>query len=1174
MKLKSLSMQGFKSFADRTQIDFMPGITGIVGPNGSGKSNIIEAIRWVMGEQSAKGLRGDKMADVIFGGTKTRAPLNRAEVGIVFDNQDHYLNSDFSEIEIKRLLYRNGDSKYLMNGKQVRLKDIQELFMDSGLGHESFSIISQGRVEHIFSAKAEDRRAIIEDVAGVYKYKQNKQQAGKKLADVQDNLARVTDILYELEQRIEPLAQQSAKAQDYKDQKQAFEQLDQSRLQIELTEWHQTLETTIAERDAQSVQQQTISETVTQAQTDLQKQKLALIDQRERQQQAQQALLEVTQRVEALAGEKRLQAEREQNQKQLVAATRQTLTERQAAAANLVQQLDQAKEAATQADSTLKALNEQAQQLSRSTDQAHLMALEKQLADLRPELVTALEQLTTAKNNQHFAQQEHQRADAQTDRYQQRYQSLMDQIKTAKANLEAVQAQADQAQAELKLAQQALAEQQTQGQAAERQYQANREKWYERLQAQQHVQARVESLQRLNEQYDGYYQGVKQLMKQRNAFPGIQGVVAELIDVDPKYQLAIETALGAALQQVIVDTPNTAKQAIQYLSKHRLGRVTFLPMSTIKGRQLAPNLLQTAETQPGFLGTAADLVNMHAEFKQIKQQLLGTTVIVDDLDHANQMAHALGQRVRLVTLDGQVINAGGSMTGGASRNQQQGLLTQKNELADLTQQLTGLNQDVTTLEAAVKSDQAALNELTETFKAQQAQVLQLTEVQQQQTASLQKAQQDLTHLEKQQQSLQYDMQLAGVGENQDDKVLQEQLQSAQTQYDDVNQQLEATQTEMTTLQKSLEESNQALVEVQLAQKTAEADQQHAQEQVTNLTAQLKANTDAQAQLTDQLRDLNMDRDDVNQRIATELQAKQGEREQLVQRLTEIDKTLQNQQNAIDQKERAIEQLQGKQQHALAALNQLTARQTGLQTRIEQAQAQLEETYAVQYQSQGEATCADLPAIKNQLKLLKRGLDDIGDVNMNAITEYAEVKERYAFLNQQKQDLLDAHDDLAETMSEMDEEVKTRFKTTFDAVNGHFEQIFVKMFGGGQAKLYLEQPDNLLETGIDIKAQPPGKKFQQMSLLSGGEKALTAISLLFAILAVRPVPFVVLDETEAALDEANVDRFANYLQSVEQATQFIVITHRQGTMAACDVLYGVTMQEPGVSTMVSVNLNDA
>ncbi|SUP61149.1 Chromosome partition protein Smc [Weissella viridescens] len=663
-------------------------------------------------------------------------------------------------------------------------------------------------------------------------------------------------------------------------------------------------------------------------------------------------------------------------------------------------------------------------------------------------------------------------------------------------------------------------------------------------------------------------------MKQRNAFPGIQGVVAELIDVDPKYQLAIETALGAALQQVIVDTPNTAKQAIQYLSKHRLGRVTFLPMSTIKGRQLAPNLLQTAETQPGFLGTAADLVNMHAEFKQIKQQLLGTTVIVDDLDHANQMAHALGQRVRLVTLDGQVINAGGSMNGGASRNQQQGLLTQKNELADLTQQLTGLNQDVTTLEAAVKSDQAALNELTETFKAQQAQVLQLTEVQQQQTASLQKAQQDLTHLEKQQQSLQYDMQLAGVGENQDDKVLQEQLQSAQTQYDDVNQQLEATQTEMTTLQKSLEESNQALVEVQLAQKTAEADQQHAQEQVTNLTAQLKANTDAQAQLTDQLRDLNMDRDDVNQRIATELQAKQGEREQLVQRLTEIDKNLQNQQNAIDQKERAIEQLQGKQQHALAALNQLTARQTGLQTRIEQAQAQLEETYAVQYQPQAEATCADLPAIKNQLKLLKRGLDDIGDVNMNAITEYAEVKERYAFLNQQKQDLLDAHDDLSETMSEMDEEVKTRFKTTFDAVNGHFEQIFVKMFGGGQAKLYLEQPDNLLETGIDIKAQPPGKKFQQMSLLSGGEKALTAISLLFAILAVRPVPFVVLDETEAALDEANVDRFANYLQSVEQATQFIVITHRQGTMAACDVLYGVTMQEPGVSTMVSVNLNDA
>ncbi|RRG17987.1 chromosome segregation protein SMC [Weissella viridescens] len=1174
MKLKSLSMQGFKSFADRTQIDFMPGITGIVGPNGSGKSNIIEAIRWVMGEQSAKGLRGDKMADVIFGGTKTRAPLNRAEVGIVFDNQDHYLNSDFSEIEIKRLLYRNGDSKYLMNGKQVRLKDVQELFMDSGLGHESFSIISQGRVEHIFSAKAEDRRAIIEDVAGVYKYKQNKQQAGKKLADVQDNLARVTDILYELEQRLEPLAQQSAKAQDYKNQKQAFEQLDQARLQIELTQWEKALSTTTQERDEQSAQQQDLAETLSQAQTELQQQKLALIDQREHQQRAQQNLLEVTQRVEALAGEQKLQAEREQNQKQLVATTTQTLAERQTAATDLEQQLDQAKATADEADAKLAALNDQAQALMRPDDQAQLVTLQKQLADLRPELVTALEQLTTAKNNQHFAQQEHQRADAQTDRYQQRYQTLTEQMQVAQADVEQAQQQAQQAQADLKQAQAKLAQQQTQGQTVEHQYQSNREKWYERLQAQQHVQARVESLQRLNEQYDGYYQGVKQLMKQRQTFPGIRGVVAECIQVDGKYQLAIETALGAALQQVIVDTPTTAKHAIQYLSKNRLGRVTFLPVSTIKGRQLAPNVLQTAQAQPGFLGTAADLVEMQAEFKQIKQQLLGTTVVVDELDHANQMAQALGQRVRLVTLDGQVINAGGSMTGGASRNQQQGLLTQKNELAELSHQLKELNQEVTTLEATVKADQTDLTQLTESFKNQQDLVIQLTEVHQQQAATLQNAQQELSHLEKQRQSLQYDMQLAGVDENQDAQDLQNQIQTAQQEYDRINQDLESTQTQISALQQSLDDANQALVKVQLAQKTAEAEQQHAQEKVVNLTAQLTANADAQRQLKQQLQDLSLDQADVNQRIATEYQANQTAREELVTQLAEIETALQSQQRSLEQKEQAIAQMQGQQQHALATLNQLTARQTGLQTRIEQGQTQLEETYAVHYEPQTAATCETLPEIKDQLKLLKRGLDDIGDVNMNAIAEYAEVKERYAFLSQQKQDLLDAHDDLSETMSEMDEEVKTRFKTTFDAVNAHFEQIFVKMFGGGQAKLYLEQPDNLLETGIDIKAQPPGKKFQQMSLLSGGEKALTAISLLFAILAVRPVPFVVLDETEAALDEANVDRFANYLQSVEQETQFIVITHRQGTMAACDVLYGVTMQEPGVSTMVSVNLNDA
>ncbi|MBS0949967.1 chromosome segregation protein SMC [Weissella minor] len=1174
MKLKALSMHGFKSFSDSTQIDFMPGITGIVGPNGSGKSNIIEAIRWVMGEQSAKGLRGDKMADVIFGGTKTRAPLNRAEVGIVFDNRDHYLKSDFDEIEIKRILYRNGDSKYLLNGKQVRLRDIQELFMDSGLGHESFSIISQGRVEYIFSAKPEDRRSIIEDVAGVYKYKQNKTQAGKKLTNVQDNLDRVTDILYELEQRLEPLAKQSAKAKDYQQQKAAYDELDYQRLQNELTLWQQQLSGVLNQMQQAQSKADVQTDQLKQQQQQLEVARQTLAEQRETQQQQQRLLLEISTSVENLAGELKLQAERAHNQAQLVETTKATLDERRKSYTNLMQQIKHAQSEVTQTQVELSTLAEQMATLTREADHQQLKALEGNREALRNDVVDALEQLTTAKNNQRFAQQEDQRADAQANRYRQRQGELAQQLTQAQSDLERAQHVHQSAQSELTQAQTDLTQQQQVGQELEKAYQQQRQAWYDQLQKQQQVQARVQSLQRLNEQYDGYYQGVKNLMKQHTKFPGIKGVVAELIQVDAKYQLAIETALGAALQQVVVDEPATAKQAIQYLSQNHLGRVTFLPLATIKARHLQSDLLASAQATPGYLGTAAELVDLAPEFQLLKQHLLATTVIAENLEQATPMAARLKQRVRIVTLDGQVINAGGSMTGGASRNQQQGLLTQKNELADLSVQLETLNQEVAALEQQVQAKQAALQPLTENFKNQQDTVMHLSEVEQQKQADVQVAKQTVTQLEQAQTALTYDMQVAGVTTGATATQAQVDLKTAQSIYDDATQRLDDMQLELETLRTSLAESDERLLAKQMHQKTVEATFTHMQANVARLNEQASANEQAQQQLTQQLKDLQSNQQDVTARLEAEYANKQAQQQTVEQQVQALEQQIGSAQVELEQLERQMTTGQSQQQSQMQVLNQLTNQKSRLQTQIEQAEVQLSETYDAEFEPQAQVDEADLADLKKRLLLLKRGLDDIGTVNLDAIEEYEQVQERYDFLKKQKQDLLDAHADLTETMSEMDEEVKTRFKTTFDAVNEHFERIFVKMFGGGQAKLYLNQPDDLLRTGIDIKAQPPGKKFQQMSLLSGGEKALTAISLLFAILAVRPVPFVVLDETEAALDEANVDRFANYLQDANEQTQFIVITHRQGTMAACDVLYGVTMQEPGVSTMVSVNLNQS
>lgn len=1176
MKLKTLEITGFKSFAERTKIEFMPGITGVVGPNGSGKSNIIEAIRWVMGEQSAKGLRGDKMADVIFGGTSERSPLNRAEVAITFDNTDHYLNSDYSEITITRTLYRNGDSNYQINGVHVRLKDIHELFMDSGLGRESFSIISQGRVESIFSAKPVERRSIIEDVAGVYKYKQNKDKAEKELGDVHDNLTRIADILYELQGRVEPLAQESAKAQDYLTTKASYDQLDQSRIVLELLDWYQEKDELTKKLTTAQTEYDKQQETVNIKKKELQKFRQEQLSLTEQQQKLQEVLVESIKQVEKLTGEQNLQSERRKNRTETttdLSSRLKVATERLASLESNYQQCLQ-KLADQQSEYTY--YQQAIEQANENHPRTKLAKVSAEIEQVRHDLVATMQDLTSAKNKQNYLVQENERSDAESLRLQQRKAKIEQRLSDANNLVDKKNNDLQQAEKTLNTAQASFETLKKKGQALEQQRDTERQAWFTKMEQEQRLSTRLQSLQHLSENYDGYYQGVKNLMKAQQQFEGIQGVVANLISVDDQHRIAIETALGSALQHVVVKNEQVGKTAIQYLAKHRLGRVTFLPQTTLKARHLSDYQMTILRQSTGFVGIASDLVTTASAYQNIIANLLGTTVIVTDMSAAIQIAKELQYRVRLVTLDGQIMNAGGSMTGGATRQHGNGLLSQKTEIDQLTLQEAELHQATLALEKQVKQIDQQLQKVTEAFNKQQAQVLKANEQFQTDQASLQLAESTLKQVKKEQAALQYDYQL--VADLQDKKTSVDQNEQAITdlsvRQQNLQKALDDYLQQQSTIETEIVQADQQISDFKSAFAKAEAVVSSLVTRKNDLLEQKNAEQSQIKLVEQQINDLAQDENDVQERLTQQLEDVQQQKAMAEQGLASLKFELEQVQEQHDTTNSELGLIQDMVSELMTSISQYNGRLGELRSSINTNEQTLETTYDTSFEfAKSELLNLDISTIRTKLKLLKQGLDEIGHVNLNAIDEYQTVKERYDFLMQQQQDLIAAKDNLQETMSEMDTEVVTRFRATFDAIAEQFAKIFVKMFGGGQASLILTDPDHLLTTGIDIKAQPPGKKFQQMSLLSGGEKALTAISLLFAILAVRPVPFAILDETEAALDEANVDRFAHYLHEVNHRTQFIVITHRKGTMTETDVLYGVTMQEPGVSTMVSVSLTD-
>lgn len=1177
MYLKQLEIQGFKSFPDKTVVGFDHDITAIVGPNGSGKSNISDAIRWVMGEQNSRSLRGQKMEDVIFGGTEKRAQVGFAEATLVFDNSDRALRYEADELMITRRYYRSGESEYYINRQSVRLRDINELFMDTGLGREGYSNVSQGRIDEILSVKSTDRREIFEEAAGISKYRHRKEETERRLSGTEDNLLRIGDKISELELQVEPLREQAEKAKQYIAYRDELKGL-------EVALWLNSLEK--------------LSATARKAEEDYHSAAFIL-------QQEHTALDGLYQTSETLTFDLHNRDMQTEQLRETIAATQaqtQTLSGELAVLKsnreNILNNIDRVK-------------SEMAEQESRSG------GIREQIASLQMRVEEISAQSAALSETLKQAEEEGRRLADSADGMTKRYLSVRNALERLKTDLSAKNAdlaalgdslrqseerlfalQDDCAGADARLsdaaenrdcAQKALSEAREEITAAQNTIEGYRLRSRTRLERRDSLQKQVSdaavSIQTLSSrlnlfmemerEYEGFSKAVRVVMQEKN-LRGLHGPVSKLIRTEDAYTVAVEIALGSAMQQIVVQDEQCAKSAIQYLKRTDSGRATFLPISVIRARPLAE---KGVERCAGFVGIAADLVSCEPVYREIISNLLGRTVIAQDMDAAIAIAKNYQHRFRIVTLDGQVLNAGGSMTGGSvSRNT--GILSRANEIQRLK----------TKLDAAQKQHTALKTDLTEAERlaAEVAYELENEEVR------LRAAQDEALRLEGEWK--QYSVLADAISEalssskREQDAVTQRKIADTaraadlQAQIADLNKQLEENERELSVVSDgqsvAAEESNrlsERMTAIRMDSAALDAEKATAQDSISRLrgledamrgdTAQKQAllnvyaGEDAAllAQLAEKEAAFN-DRNALVERQREDLRAALAARAEIEARKTRAEKEAQNKNRDILNMERESARLEAKKSAAEMEEKQIIDK--------------LWETYELT-RSTAPAAAAQMETVgaaQKRAAELKRKISALGTPNLGAISEFERVNERYTYLTEQRDDVLTSKRELEGIVSEITKQMTLIFTTEFSKINSYFGETFVEMFGGGRASLELEDPDEPLTCGIEIRVQPPGKQLKTITLLSGGEKAFVAIALYFAILKVRPSPFCMLDEIDAALDDRNVERFAGYLRGLCKKTQFIVITHRRGTMEAADVLYGVTMQEQGISKILHMNLN--
>ena len=1181
MFLKSIEVQGFKSFANRMVFEFKQGITGIVGPNGSGKSNVADAVRWVLGEQSAKQLRGSRMEDVIFAGTENRKKLGFAYVAITLDNADHKLPVDYDTVTVSRRVFRSGESEYKINGHSCRLKDIQELFFDTGIGKEGYSIIGQGQIDKILSGKPEERRELFDEAVGIVKYKKRKALTEKNLDAEKQNLSRLKDILYELEQQIGPLMQQNETARKYLDLREQLKICDTSMFvatfnklksdAAQVTEKIDTAQTQMAQANAEYEQIKTVYAEA-EAAVEAYDQEIS-----DRQQKISDAAVE-RQRIDGeleLIGSQleSIGIQKEELSRQ-IRETEEKISGKKADIENyqkqLIQLMDEKKHLSASGEdskSTLDAVS------------ADIAAISSGIDEANSEIIRLLNLASEDKGNL-------RRYETMAEQDQQRLVSLEEQLsllqeKEAKESdlVKAFEKENDEIQEEKRKLSREKAKLERQGADIQLSLNELREKLNKEERHYHETNSRYQTLKNITERYEGYGGSIRRVMEQKNREKGIIGVVADIIQVDKKFELAIETALGGSISNIVVDDEKTARKMIDYLKTNRFGRATFLPLTSVQGRK--QDDMASLLKEKGVIGAASDLIQTHDKFKAIARFLLGRIIVVDNIDHALALARKNHYSLRIVTLDGEQLHPGGSLSGGAYKNNSS-LLSRRREIEELTKEADKSKKQLGILQQKIDQQQeekrANREALDKNIKAENALFLR------ENTVGIRKKQvsdSQQSHERSVNELMENRLQLKGQIEEIHELVqeLTEKIRKTEERQEQVNEKLQ----EMTQALHTADEHEKVLQEKasDLRVRHSEIDQQigfnqdnleKTKEEISNMTLQLNEARGRILALDEQENAQHLLKDEKTKAAALIDQQTASEKKELSE-VQEVKARYTAEQKTFFDKREAVSE-------TISALDKELFRLKNQREKLENERSQMGtymwEEYQLTYQSALSWVAdnyLDLPAakLKKMINDLKSQIHALGHVNVNAIEEYKAVSERYETMKKQSDDIEKAEKQLETIISQLGTAMRKQFNEQFALIQKEFDRVFKKLFGGGVGTLSLSDPDDLLETGIIITAQPPGKKLQNMMQLSGGEKALAAIALLFAIQNLKPSPFCLLDEIEAALDDANVVRYAQYLHNLTKDTQFIVITHRRGTMKAADVLYGITMQEKGVSTLVSVNL---
>ena len=1173
MYLKEIEIQGFKSFADKTKVVFDQGVTAVVGPNGSGKSNITESLRWALGESSVKSLRGGKMPDVIFAGTESRKPLNYASVVVTLDNQDGFIKDAGQEIKVERHIYRTGDSEYKIDGKKVRLRDIHDLFLDTGLGRDSFSIISQGKVEEIFNSKPEERRAIFEEAAGVLKYKTRRKETESKLQQTQDNLDRLEDIIYELDNQIKPLEKQAATARKFMDldgQRKAIyldvlvAQIQANKAELDLTEEElnqvqELLTSYYQKRESLELENQSLKKQRQDLQAEMAKDQTSLMD--------LTALISDLERKLALS---KLETEQVALNQQEAQARLASLDEKRNA---LIQEKEEKEANLSQLEENLAVNTKELNRL-----EAELVAFsddpDQMIEQLRERFVAFLQEEADVSNQLTRIENDLENSRQQTQKQEEQLESLKEQLASAKSK--ASEQEADLKSAKEKV-QTLLADYQTHAKQEEEQkqaYQSQQNQLFDRLDSLKNKQAKAQSLESILKNHSNFYAGVKSVLQEKDRLGGIVGAISEHLTFDVRYQTALEIALGASSQHIIVEDEQAATKAIDFLKRNRAGRATFLPLTTIKARSISSQNQDVIASSPGFLGMADELVTFDAKHEAIFKNLLATTAIFDTVEHARDAARKVRYQVRMVTLDGTELRTGGSYAGGANR--QNNSIFIKPELEQLQKEIAQEEKILGQEEENLKSVQVALNELSQTLETIKSQGEQARIEEQGLYLAYQQTCQQVEELETLLELQEKELNNLRGGDWQTEKEkCQERLAVISTEKQKLESEIEEIKSNKNAIQERYQNLQEKLSQERLLKTEMIGRKRYEVADIERINKELEYIDMEQ----EEIERLLQEKVDNLEKVDTELLAKQereakSQKEEIQQGLIRKQFELDDIEGQLDDIASHLEQARQHNEEWIRKQTRAEATKEKITDRLRYLQGQLTEEYQISYTEALEQAnqLEDLVVAEQKVKDLEKSIRSLGPVNLDAIEQFDEVHERLEFLNSQRDDILSAKNLLLETITEMNDEVKERFKSTFEAIRESFKVTFKQMFGGGQADLILTEGD-LLTAGVEISVQPPGKKIQSLNLMSGGEKALSALALLFSIIRVKTIPFVILDEVEAALDEANVKRFGDYLNRFDKDSQFIVVTHRKGTMAAADSIYGVTMQESGVSKIVSVKLKD-